>query len=392
MRDRKPRVLSVISCLATGGAESLLYYLHKYLKSKGYDNFAICTLTGKGEFYKKAKEGELPVISLDISSSYDPRALPRLIQVVKRGNFDIVHSHLYSACFYSFLTSLLLPNIKFIHTTHGVGIEEREPRKLIRMLRYRAFTSRIDRVVAVSDHTKNEYIRLSGISANKVIVIPNAIQPYEYGSVIDVGRKRTELGLEDHVPVLLAVGRICEQKGYDTLLKVAELLKDRNQQYKLVIAGDGPQWGKMLKLRDDLNLQNEVYFLGRRNDVPELLQVADLFVQSSNWEGMPISILEAMMYGKPIVATAVDGTCELIRNGIEGVLVPTKDPFALATALVNLMADDSMRLRLGKGARHRAYKEFTMDVMVRRLMKLYEELLHDESRNVRKRLSCKSGI
>ncbi len=377
MRNRQPKVLSVISRLATGGAESLLYYVHKHLRSNGYDNFAICTLTDEGGFYKKAREDNLPVISLGLSSSYDPRALPRLISVIKKGSFNIIHSHLSSACLYSFLASFFIRNMKLIHTTHGIDTEEVERSSAVTRLRYRFFISRIDKIVAVSNSTRDKYIALSRISGDKVVVVPNAIESNEWKSDVDVKRKRIELGIEDSIPVFLAVGRVCEPKGYDTLLKAAGILRDRNQIYKLLIAGDGPLWDQMIELRDALGLQTEVSFLGRRNDIAELLQVADIFVQSSNREGMPISVIEAMICGKPIVATAVDGTCDLIRNGADGFLVPPKDPSAFAMAVIRMLDDSAIRLRFGGNARKHAHEEFTMDIMVQRLIKLYEELLHD---------------
>lgn len=380
MGKTEPRVLNLISRLATGGAESLLYYIHKQLKDQGYSNFTLCTLTSQGDFYKKAKEDKLPVISLDLTSSYDPRVLFRLVKVIRNGRFNIVHSHLPAAHFYSFMASLFMPYVKLVYTIHGISAKKAGISVLL-SLRHRLLASRISRIVAVSNSTKNQYINLFGVNRNKVVVIPNAIRPYEHQLDFAVEEKKIELGIDSNIPVLLAVGRVCEQKGYDTLLKAAKLLKDQKQRYKLLIAGDGPLWEDMNKLRNVLGLQTEVSFLGKRNDVSELLQLADIFVLSSNWEGMPISIIEAMMCGKPIVATAVDGSRELVRNGVDGLLVSPQDPHALTAALMKTIADDSMRSHFGKCARERAYKEFTMDVMVERLMNLYTELLREGAKN-----------
>ncbi len=376
MADTHPRVLNVISRLVTGGAESLLYYIHKHMSSLGYTRFVICTLTTEGDFYRKAREDNLPLTSLGLSSSYDPRALLRLTQVIKQGDFNIVHSHLSSACLYSFLASFFIPDVKLIHTTHGVDTVGPEHDSMLTGLRYRIFASRIAKIVAVSEHTKSKYINLTGIDESKVVVIPNAIEPYQYQADENIGRQKAQLGIADNTPVLLAVGRICEQKGYDVLLKAARILKEQGQPYKLLIAGDGPLWSEMNKQSCTLDLQAEVCFLGRRNDVPQLLRMADIFVQSSNWEGMSISIIEAMMCGKPIVATAVDGTCELIKSEVDGLLVPPQDPSSLATTIAKMLKDSRMCLKLGENARKRSYKEFTMDVMARRLIELYENLLY----------------
>lgn len=192
--------------------------------------------------------------------------------------------------------------------------------------------------------------------------------------------KRHELGIEHNIPILLAAGRVCEQKDYETLLKATKLLKDQDQKYRLLIADDGPLWDEMNLLRDTLGLQNNVTFLGRRNGIAELMNMTDIFVQSSRWEGLSISIMEAMMFGKPIVATAVDGTCEQIRDGIDGLLVPAGNHVSLAGAITSLLNNEQMRLQYGQSAKKRAYEEFTMDVMSERLIKLYEEVFSIGSR------------
>jgi len=373
MRDVQPKVLNVIGSLATGGAESLLYYIHKHLKSKGCDNFVICTFTSEGFFYEKAKQDGLQVISLNLKSKHDPRAIWRLIRVIKKGQFNIVHTHLGIAYLYSIIALFFISNVKLTYTIHG--IEEYSDVSLGMRFFYKIMGFRTNRIIAVSNATSKKYLALTSVPESKVTVVWNAIDISVLKTQKSSEEKRHELEIESNVLILLAVGRVCEQKDYKTLLKATNLLKDQNQRFRLIIAGDGPLWDEMNLMRDTLGLQNDVTFLGRRNDVPDLLNMADIFVQSSKYEGLSISILEAMIYGKPIVATAVDGTCEQIRDGIDGLLVPVGDPVSLADAIANLLNDEKMRLQYGQSAKKRVYEEFTMDIMSDKLMMLYKQLL-----------------
>jgi glycosyltransferase involved in cell wall biosynthesis len=373
-------VLNVIGSLSTGGAEFLLYYLHRHLGSEGHDGFSICTLIADGELHKRAEDEALPVISLGLSSKRDPRAIFRMIRVIRAGRFNMVHSHLTAAGLYSLSALIFLPRVRFIHTIHGMAPKDRIA--LFTKLIHKFIGMKADRIVAVSEESRRGCSELSSVPGSRICVIHNAIVSEIAEVHVNYIQRCRELGIDNRVPVLLAVGRIYEQKGYNTLLEAARLLKQRGQRYKLLIAGDGPLWDDMNRLRDALDLRAEVSFLGRRDDVPELLHLADVFVLASNWEGLPISIIEAMMCRRAIVATRVGGTPEAIRDRIDGLLVPPNDAPSLASALMEVLSDGNMRSRLGESARKRAYEEFTMDAMIKRLTGLYERVLREGSRNV----------
>ncbi len=375
MYNKKPRVLNVIGSLEVGGAESLLYYLHKHFKSKGYGNFTLCTLVSEGDFYQKAKEEGLQVISLNLSSKRDPRAIPRLIEVIRDGQYNIVHSHLSAAALYSVMAVFLCKHAKLIHTFHGIapkckaGLRGIFTRKLV--------AKKACRLVGIGDVDRKVYSKAASIPESKISMIENGVEPSALETKISNNQKRDELRIDHEIPILFAVGRLCEQKGYDVLIKAAKLLKEQKQKYVLLIAGDGPLRKQMNSLRNELFLQKEVIFLGTRDDVPEILNTADIFVQASNWEGLSISIIEAMICGKPIIATSVGGNKTLIVNEVSGILVPPKDPISLACSLSRLMNDSGMRLILGQNARRYALNKFTIDSMSRKLINLYNMVLRD---------------
>jgi len=164
-------------------------------------------------------------------------------------------------------------------------------------------------------------------------------------------------------------------KDQATLLRAARLVADADPEFRLDIIGDGPARGELLALREDLSLGDRVCFLGERMDVAGCLAACDLFVLSSETEGLSLTLLEAMAAGLPIVATAVGGNREVVVEGETGLLVPAKSPQALAHAIRCLLCDPARLLRMGRAARAQVEKEFDMRQVVVKYETLYRELL-----------------
>ena len=185
---------------------------------------------------------------------------------------------------------------------------------------------------------------------------------------------RAELGLSDGDVLLICVARFVPQKAHDDLLRALALLD--NPGAHLALVGEGPLEPQLRTLADELGLSARVSFLGPRRDVPALLAAADLFVLASRWEGLSKALLEALAAGLPCVATAVEGTEEVISHGTEGLLVPPDHPRELATAVASLIADPSMRARMSHAARARAAR-FSIDHQAGALWTLYRALTRD---------------
>jgi glycosyltransferase involved in cell wall biosynthesis len=202
-------------------------------------------------------------------------------------------------------------------------------------------------------------------AATRVTVIPNSVDLERFRPGPGAGQLRGILGIPAAVPLLVTTGQLTSIKGHDVLLAAfAEL--ERNDPV-LALVGRGPEEARLRALTRSLGLEDRVHFLGFREDVHVLLEDADVVVQPSLQEGLPISVLEFMAKGKAMVVSDLAGTPEAISHGVEGLLVPPGDRPALRDALRRLLEDGGLRLRLGEAARDRAEREFGLDRMADRV-------------------------
>ena len=171
------------------------------------------------------------------------------------------------------------------------------------------------KVVGVSEHTTENLIRFEKISPKKTMTIVNGIDGSKYGIVIDKGKKRKELGLKETGPVIGACVRLTEQKGLSYLLEAVQRIKPHFPDISVVVAGEGPLEQRLINQCRDSGIDKNVFFIGPRTDVPEILKLLDIYVLPSVWEGLPMILLEAMAAECPIIASRVGGVPGIIENG-----------------------------------------------------------------------------
>jgi glycosyltransferase involved in cell wall biosynthesis len=251
---------------------------------------------------------------------------------------------------------------------HGSALDG----KLARRLLDRQVVARLSTtMLAVSEWDRRNLIQREGIPAQRIVVLPNGIVAPP-GDAPDV---RPELDIGPGTRLIGAVGRLAPEKGYDELIHAVALLKGQGHQITCVILGDGPYERPLQALIERLGVEAEVRLLGRRPDVWRVIAALEVAVLSSRREGSPLAVLEYMAGAAPIVATAVGGVPELIKNGVHGLLVAPGDPAALATGIARLLDDPELAAALGAAARARQATEFDLAVLVGRLEDLYVELL-----------------
>jgi glycosyltransferase involved in cell wall biosynthesis len=273
---------------------------------------------------------------------------------------QIIHAHNETSLHYAVLGKSIT-GARLVVTEHGV------PQSATRCAS--AHEQRAtDAVVAVSGATAS---LLAGRWGRGPIVIHNGIQPPDTTPREEARRR---VGAESGRVVGACVARIDGHKGHDDLLRAMAIMP-ASTPVDLLIVGDGVERGNMERLAADLGLGSRVRFLGYRSDVDVILAAADFFVLPSLSEGMPMSILEAMAAGLPVVATAVGGVEEVVEHGRHGLIVPPGSPDELREAIMELAADEALRARLGAAARNRALGDFSMSRMVDRYEALYRDLL-----------------
>jgi len=274
---------------------------------------------------------------------------------------DVVHAHNHTSLHYATL-SKLVTRAPVVVTVHG----EMHGRRASWLEWY------LTSSVAIVSHAALRSLDAPW-AAGKLNVIHNGIAPCPDGPNRDEARRT--LGLPQTFIVVI-VARLSGLKGHGTLLQSLRILRDAGVDLLVLVAGDGPLRGELEQQATALSLdERTVRFLGARPDVDDLLCASDFFVLPSDSEGLPLSVLEAMAHGVPIVASDVGGIPEIIDHDIHGLLVPPGDPNALAAAIRRLVDDPALRRRLGETARARANGEFSLSTTIRNYDRLYQRAI-----------------
>jgi len=357
------RVLNVIDSLRAGGAESLLKRFLFEARNYGQFYVDVCTLYPGGLFERELVDNGLAALSANCAFKYDFTGIIRLVKIIRKGKYDVVHAHLFPADLFVAIASFFLPrNMKFIFSEHNV-YNRRRSIKLYKVID-RFVYSRYCRIVCVSEMVKSELDRYLPEVANKSIVIKNAVEAEDF----------EEMPEKEHD--IIFVGRLEKAKGVDVLLRAIRVLeKNHSVSLKVALAGDGSQGDYLRRMTQDLEIKSRVEFLGIRRDVSQLMRSSKIFVLPSRWEGLPMVILEAMANKVPVVATSVGGICEIISDGATSLLVKPDDPEELAEKIKVLLDDPSLRKRLSISAFEKVKSEYSIKEYCTNMLRLYDEVL-----------------
>jgi glycosyltransferase involved in cell wall biosynthesis len=301
---------------------------------------------------------------------------------------DAVHSHEFTMAVYGAAASRLL-NLPHVITMHG-GFQV--AKALRRRIALRWAMRQSDHTVMVSRATKRQFATELGVDASLFTVVPNGV-PVQTG---DASVVRAEFDIGERDCVLVAVGVLERHKGHRILLEALARLDSGGltSPWKLIIAGGrgGDQYQSMLEYIRAAGLGERVHIVVNRNDIADLLALADVFVMPSLWEGLPMAVLEAMVARKAIVASAIAGIPEAIVDGREGLLVPPGEVTPLADALRLVLADPARRAALGGAAAARANRDFTVAVMADKYEALYANAYSKRQRTVARGNAPRNGI
>ena len=372
---KKLRVLHVIPNFGPGGAERIAMHLLLHLDRSRYEVAAVSLYDRQGtDIEAILDQAGIRVWYLGKHLGFDPRMFWRLGGVLREFMPNVVHTHLY-------VLRYLLPWIArprawvWVHTVHNVA--EKEVDWIGKWVHRLAF--RLGVVpVAVAEEVAQSLKRVYKLAS--VPLIPNGIPVARYALGEEARRAwRAQEGYEEADIIFVSIARLSPQKDPLSLIRAFAAAASCAHGLHLLLVGDGPLRPELEAQVKALGLKQRVCFLGVRTDIPEILAAADVFVLSSRWEGNPLSVMEAMAAGKPVVATAVGGVPELVEDGVSGILVPPQSPEALAEAMIRLAQDPALRQRMGQAARERAQERFSVERMAREYEQLYAKLLEGQS-------------
>jgi glycosyltransferase involved in cell wall biosynthesis len=364
--SRRPRVLLVITLAEIGGAQA---YVAALLPALAREFDVAVAAYGTGPLREAAEAEGVRFLPLEhvrrpISPWRDVAGLLELVRLLRRERPDIVHASSSKAGVLGRLAAAIARIPIRIFTVHGwaftahSGLSSRLYRWADRLVRPLTTVT-----ICVSMQERAAGLAAGTCVAERTVVIPNAI---DVENAPQASRAREK-------PLLVSVGRLKAPKDFATLVRALARLP--SESFEALIVGEGPERPRLEEEIEELRLGEVVRLAGERRDVPEVLAGADVFVLSSCSEGMPMSVLEAMAAGLPVVASRVGGVPELVVDGETGLLVATGSPEELAAALERLIAEPQLRQRLGAAGRARARQEFDPDSFRRAHVELYSREL-----------------
>jgi glycosyltransferase involved in cell wall biosynthesis len=318
------------------------------------------------------REAGVEVLGLRRSGPLALGAWRPLLRRIREGRVDVLHAHLFGSNVWAAVLGTV-GRVPAVVAHEHMWAYGGEGSSRVRPILDRDLIGRFaDAFIAVSEVGRQRMIEIERVDPEKIVIVPNGIAGFPPG---DGARVRAELGIDPGAPAVGSVGHLRPEKAFEVLVEAAaELCPDR-PDLTVLIAGEGRERAALEALIEARGLAGRVRLLGARDDVPDLLAALDVAVCCSDFEGGPLSVMEYMEAGLPVVATDVGGLPELVEEGDTGLLVPPRDPTALAAALNRLLADPGLRGRMGERAREERRRRWDLAVWARRLEALYAELL-----------------
>lgn len=361
-------ILFLSTSSGPGGAERVINNLAASLDPQRYR--AVLCLFRPGWLQDRSESRGIRTFIIPTHGMTDWRWAIQFKRLLRQEQVDLIHAHEFDAnvqgAFVAALTGLPL-----VATVHGKNyFWERFRRRLA----YR-WVSRRATMVAVSENLKQFIVEKVGVSPSRVKVLYNGVDMLPQCDRAEVDACRKELGLPESHQVVGVVGNLYPVKGHQYLIEGIPSVLAKCPDTSFVFAGRGQLETELKAHVDRLGVGGKVFFLGLRQDIPRILAMLDVFVLPSLSEGLSMAILEAMIAGKPVVATQVGGNPELILDGKTGFLVPPRDSQALAARLVTLLTDKQQAALFAERGKRRAEGQFSLRTMVSSYQSLYEECL-----------------
>lgn len=385
MAANQIRVMRVITRLNVGGPALHATLLTERLDPARYDSLLVAGTEEPSEGNYLALRGKsldrlwvLPSLGREIRGGLDLAALLQLTRLVRRTRPHIVHTHTAKAGALGRLAAWLAGVPVIVHTYHGHVFHgyfsPARARFFLPIERWLA--RRTDRLLTVSETVRSELLSLGIGTPEQLVVVPLGLdlEPFAGAGALR-GQLRAELGLGRDAPLVGIVARLVPVKAHEVFIEAAARVARQVPQSRFLLVGDGARRAELETLAVQLGLKDRTFFLGWRRDLDRIYADLDLVALTSRNEGSPVSLIEAMAAGRPVVATRVGGVPDLVEDGVTGCLVPPGDADALAEAMVGLLTDPDRRHAMGQAGRKRVVPAFSARRLLDDMDRLYTELL-----------------
>lgn len=333
----------------------------------------VATMHGRGIYWERLRAAGIPVHSLS-PNKFFPWYAASLPALLLQGNFDILHCHLVAANIFAKPFGRLcgVPVIlNHDHTNDDYRASQRV------RLALDSFSNRfVSHIITVSDSCRKFLITREGVPAEKITLIQNAIDLRRFSP--DCGTRaeaRRTLGLPEHGPVVAGVGRLNPQKNFSLFIRVAARVLKRHPQAVFLLAGEGPEEGRLRQLAQESELGERLHFCGYVPDPRQVYLAADVLLMPSRFEGLPMTLLEAMAMRVPVVASALDGIAEVVADAKDGFLVPSGEESVFSDRVCRLIEDPAFARDIGAAASEKISRRFSLVRLCREVEEIYDRYL-----------------
>jgi len=363
------RILYIIGQLSPDGTEWQLVHLLRGIDKAVFQCY-VCSLWPVLDLAPEVRESGAVLVPIYKRFRFDPTVPFRLARFIRREKIDIVHCMLPTANVWGRIGGILA-RAKIVISERNV--ETWKPWYWLWLDRILARFTGI--VLTNAEAIKRFVLESTNLDPRRVRVIYNSVSPDRFFP-LDATPLRYALGIPSNARVLTSIGRLQEQKDMATFLRACAIVRSRvgSLPLRILIVGTGPQRGELEELVKELSLENETIILNWRRDIETVLALTDIFVLTSIREGLPNVVLEAMAAGKPVVASGVGGTPEVVVHGVTGFVVSPRDVHGFAEAICRLLNDPAEATALGQRGRARACEKFTQARMVIETQQVYFDL------------------
>ncbi len=365
--SRELRVMHVVLSLEPGGTERLVIDISRRMNADVPTS--VCCLDQAGAWAPQLRAAGIPVAVLGRRPGFHPALGLQIAELATAQGASVVHCHQYSPFVYGSFAGMRRPSLRIVFTEHGRLSDD--PPKAKRIWANRVIGWWPDSVVAVSDDLRRHMIA-EGFPPSRIDVIHNGIEPGPEtdGSACQAARR--ELGVPADAFLVGTVARLDPVKGLEVIVQAFSTIVAHVPEARLVLVGDGPERQRLEELAVRLGVASCITWAGFRSDARALMAAFDVYVNTSTSEGVSLTLLEAMAASRAVVATRVGGTPEVIVHGTSGLLVPARDPGAVAETILALHQDAGRRQALGAAGRSRVVERFSFDRLIRNYLAAYE--------------------
>lgn len=377
---KKVKILHIQVLPIMSGVQKAMLDILKRLDRNKYQITILCN--AEGELTAAAARLNidyiiLPELKREINPLFDVFAFIKLIRLIKQNRFLLVHTHSSKSGFIGRLAARAAGAKCVVHTVQGFAFHEYSSRlaTFVIGLMERIAGLVTDHIIFVNHYDRKVAMTMRLGAAERMVTIPNGIDLSQFHPDATVPVPSDLLGIQKSGGIVGMVARLWEQKAPQDFIRSIPVVVNAIPDAKFLVIGDGHLKNQLVKLSQELNVSDNVLFLGWRQDVKALLQMLDVFVLTSLWEGLSVSILEAMASGKPVVATQIKGNNELVIDGETGFLVPAKNPQMVGEKVLSLLMNRTLAQKMGLKGYQRVRENFSIENTVSKINQLYDTLL-----------------